>query len=143
MAIVTKRTTNDTPDGVTELFAMPEEFVSGSVWVVEVDGAGSAVFRTVEEMGPSFIKLTPAPANATTLYITYEVTLPDLENSLGISEWDQETLSKIIQTIVEQQETIASVAAAVDNRLTYKDYDTWASVIERKLKSMEERIALL
>lgn len=143
MALVTKRFVNDTPDGITELFAVPEEFVPGSVWVVEVDTLGAATFRTVEEMGTSFIKLTPAPADESNLYITYEVTVPDLENSLGISEWDQETLSKIIQTLVEQQETLEAVAASIDKRLTYKDYDTWASVIERKLKSIEERVALL
>lgn len=140
--IVTKKVTINTPDGILELFQLPEVYVEGSVWVFEVASDNSVQMRVPEEIG-EFIKITPAPAVDSTLFVTYNITEDSALDSMGVSNWDRDTMYKIVEMIHSQQKTIAAMDLALSKRVTEKELDTWASVIDRKVKDLEYRIGVL
>lgn len=138
--IRTKRVINSTPDGTTELFQLPEEFIPNSIWVFEVATDSTVKIRTTEEIGAQFIKITPAPESGSNLYVSYDIIESDNINEAGLSNWDKDSISRILQTVVEQQKTIVAIDKAMEKRVTLKDFDSWASVVERKLKDFETRL---
>jgi hypothetical protein len=138
MAIITKRYKDDTPDGVNQLFSAPEEFVENSLWVTEVvDATGAATFRIANEMGGGFYQLNPAPAVDTTLYLTYDIDVENPAEEDGLTPWDNTRLNKLLETIQQIQETVDLIDEAMALRVTHKDFNTWASAVERKLKDVE------
>lgn len=140
--IKTKRVINSTPDGTIELFQIPEEFVSNSVWVFEVAADSSVKIRTFEEISSQYIKITPAPANNSNLYISYDIVEDESIDEAGLSNWDKDSIRKIVDMIVSQQKVIAAMDEAMEKRVTNKDFDSWASVIERKLKDVQSKLLL-
>lgn len=140
--IVTKKATISTPDGILELFQLPEAYLENSVWVFEVASDNSVQMRVPEEIG-EFIKITPAPAVDSTLFVTYDILEENPLEIAGINNWDRDTINKIVEMINSQQKTINAMDLALSKRVTEKELDTWASVIDRKVKDLEIRIGTL
>ena len=105
------------------LFDIGEEFVSGSVWVLEVSPDGSTVTRKVTGELGNHIKLEPAPAPGQVLNLIYEVAA--LSNGGGMTEYDYQRMEKIAEILSKQADQIKILNEGLLQRITKKEMLRW------------------
>ncbi len=128
---------NSNPDGSTELFEAPEDYISGSMWVSEVDGTGNVQFREVSDVGGKFFQINPAPASGTKLYCSCEIDEVSQSETDGLTPWEHSNLNKLLELAQEQQAAIGVMDSALGNRITKSDFNAWASIIEQQIKDLK------
>jgi hypothetical protein len=134
--IKTKRYVDSSPDGSNQLFQVPEEFISGSLWVTQSSGG----VIEPNEMGGGFYQLVPAPTAGSKLYLTYDVEDSSVAEETGLTPWEHDQMNKLLLAIQEQQKAINNIDEAMSLRVTNKDWNTWASVIGRQLADVKAAI---
>lgn len=130
-------------NGTDELFQMPEPYVSASLQVLQQDGFGAKTSVEYEVLGDSFFKLTPAPSAGSDLLCYYEPAVEDPIGTDTLSAWEKANISKLMSIIAYQSQTITNMQIAIDNRMTYEDFNNYTEVIEKDLKDVKESLLLL
>lgn len=136
--MTSKRHIDNTPDGNNQLFQTPEEFLPGTLWVTETDGLGNDTIRFPNELGGGYYQLTPAPAAGTKLFIQYDVAQG--EETAVLTEWESKRLNELLGTIKALSEAQRNMDASLLKRVTHKDFDSWASAVDRKLRDFQSLI---
>ena len=138
---ITKRYTEEGSDGSTELFSLPDNYVSESIWCYVVDEEGVSKLVGIEEVGGSFYRVTPAPELTSTLMLIYEVEEEeDLIESYGLTPWNESTMLKILTLVKAQSESIEKMDKALDNRVSQENFEGWATLLEKELEDVKSRI---
>jgi hypothetical protein len=128
---------DNNPDGSTELFEAPEEYIAGSLWVNEVDGTGSVQFRGVNDVGGKFFQLSPAPLAGSKLYCVAETEEVSQAATDGLTPWEHANLNKLLEALQEQQLALGAMDNALKNRITRNDFNSWAAIVEQQVKDLK------
>ena len=102
--IVAKRVINNTPDGSTTLFQLPQVYVSGSVIVFEKMTNTEVKCLTVSELGGEYIETSETPQDGSQLIILYDyndesiaITSTTID---GFKPWDSKRLVELTEQMI-------------------------------------------
>ena len=135
---ITKRFMDESSDGSTELFQLPNDFVTGSIWCFDSNVEGETKLREVSEVGGRYYRVTPAPVAENTLMLIYEMESEiDSVAEYGITPWERVSLNKILDLVKAHGETLVVMEEALDNRVSQENFETWATLLEKELADVK------
>lgn len=119
-----------TLNGTDEIFELPNEYVSTSIDVLEINkNTKETGYRDYTEIGNKFIQISPAPSSDHFLLIFYGI-----NDSLSLTSFDRKRVSELLELIDRHDTELTKLTEAVTKRLSRQEFSQWARAIESKLK---------
>lgn len=124
----------ETVNGTDEIFELPNEYISSSVEVLEINKQTKEVgYRDYTEIGNKFIQVSPAPLSTHSLLIFYGV-----EDNFSVTSFDRKRTSELLKLLEKHNSELEKLTLAVTKRLSKQEFSQWARSIEAKLKHLPE-----
>ena len=139
--IVAKRVINNTPDGSTTLFQLPQVYVSGSVIVFEKMTNTEVKCLTVSELGGEYIETSETPQDGSQLIILYDyndesiaITSTTID---GIKPWDSKRLVELTEQMIILSEAVDKISKALTQRVSKEEIQTIIGPLYDEIKSLK------
>ena len=139
--IVAKRVINNTPDGSTTLFQLPQVYVSGSVIVFEKMTNTEVRCLTVNELGGEYIETSETPQDGSQLIILYDyndesiaITSTTID---GFKPWDSKRLVELTEQMIILSEAVDKISKALTQRVSKEEIQTIIGPLYDEIKSLK------
>ena len=139
--IVAKRVINNTPDGSTTLFQLPQVYVSGSVIVFEKMTNTAVKCLTVSELGGEYIETSETPQDGSQLIILYDyndesiaITSTTID---GFKPWDSKRLVELTEQMIILSEAVDKISKALTQRVSKEEIQTIIGPLYDEIKSLK------
>ena len=139
--IVAKRVINNTPDGSTTLFQLPQVYVSGSVTVFEKMTNTEVRCLTVNELGGEYIETSETPQDGSQLIILYDyndesiaITSTTID---GFKPWDSKRLVELTEQMIILSEAVDKISKALTQRVSKEEIQTIIGPLYDEIKSLK------
>ncbi len=139
--IVAKRVINNTPDGSTTLFQLPQVYVSGSVIVFEKMTNTEVRCLTVSELGGEYIETSETPQDGSQLIILYDyndesiaITSTTID---GFKPWDSKRLVELTEQMIILSEAVDKISKALTQRVSKEEIQTIIGPLYDEIKSLK------
>lgn len=139
MGTITKRHLITNVNGTDELFQLPDEYLTGTLWTFVQASDGTITFAANIFFDAGFFQITPAPAAGSNIYCTYDVVVTDTSdpNNFEIAGVTLQNIVDIITVVKTQQETLDKMDISIRNRLGISAFSKYSEVINDRISRLE------
>lgn len=139
--IISKKTTNTTPDGALTLFQLPHDYVAGSVIVFEKLTNTEVKGLDINELGGSYIETLSIPGDGSVLIILYDYNDESIELASttleGFKPWDSKRLIALIEQITILGQAVEAINKSLKNKVSKEELQTIFNPIYEEIKSIK------
>ena len=124
-------------NGTDVLFQTETPFIEDSLVVLLHNPPQVDSLIEITEMGDSFFKTTITPPEGSDLHCYYTQADLSLIGVDTLSVWERANIEKMMSIITFQSQSITNLETALDNKVSYIDFDKYTEVIEKQLQDIK------
>ena len=138
--IISKKITDNTPDGVIKLFQLPDDYVSGSIVIFEIKSNKTVLMHDFTELGGPYIELVNAPEINSKLLILYDFNDESIELASqtieGFKPWDSKRLLDLAEQMIILSKTVEQLKNSLKSKVTKEEMQSFVGPLYDEIKKL-------